>query len=77
MSYKGNNILGDRKYKKKFKKFQNINNELETTIQNLNRQFLHASTLGFKHPTSGNDIEFTSNLPKDLNKLLKILKKYG
>tara|TARA_B100001113_G_C21090728_1_gene614209 strand:+ start:25 stop:1002 length:978 start_codon:yes stop_codon:yes gene_type:complete len=77
MSYKGNNILGDRKYKKKFKKFQNINNELETTIQNLNRQFLHASTLGFKHPTSGNDIEFTSNLPKDLNKLLKILKKHG
>ena len=27
MSYKGNNILGDKKYKKKFKKFKNINPE--------------------------------------------------
>ena len=25
MSYKGNNILGDKKYKKKFKKLKNIN----------------------------------------------------
>ena len=29
MSYKGNNILGDKKYKKKFKKFKNINETLE------------------------------------------------
>ena len=29
MSYKGNNILGDKKYKKKFKKLKNINQNLE------------------------------------------------
>ena len=29
MSYKGNNILGDKKYKKKFKKIKNINKDLE------------------------------------------------
>ena len=28
MSYKGNNILGDKKYKKKFKKFKNIDSDL-------------------------------------------------
>ena len=74
MSYKGNNILGDRKYKKKFKKFKNIDEDLEKLILNLKRQFLHAKTLGFKHPKTGKNIEFTSNLPNDLNLILKTLK---
>ena len=50
MSYKGNNILGDKKYKKKFKKIKNINLDLEKMILNLDRQFLHAKVLGFIHP---------------------------
>ena len=74
MSYKGNNILGDKKYKKKFKKFKNIDKNLEWLILNLNRQFLHAKILGFKHPKSGKYIEFSSNLPDDLNLILKKLK---
>ena len=74
MSYKGNNILGDRKYKKKFKKFKNIDEDLEKLILNLKRQFLHAKTLGFKHPKTGKNIEFNSNLPHDLNLILKKLK---
>ena len=32
MSYKGNNILGDKKYKKKFKKIKNIDQNLEKFI---------------------------------------------
>ncbi len=75
MSFKGNNILGDKKYKKKFKKFKNINNNLEKLIVNLNRQFLHAKTLGFVHPINGKEMEFTTNLPKDLDRLLKTLRK--
>ena len=35
MSYKGNNILGDKKYKKKYKKFKNINPSLKDILQNL------------------------------------------
>ena len=53
MSYKGNCILGDKKYKKKYKKLKNIDPELEEDIQVLNRQFLHAKTIGFNHPSSG------------------------
>ena len=74
MSYKGNNILGDKKYKKKFKKIKNINLDLEKMISNLDRQFLHAKTLGFRHPKSGKELEFSSNLPIDLNLILKKLK---
>ena len=32
MSYKGNNILGDKKYKKKFKKIKNIDNKILNNI---------------------------------------------
>ena len=74
MSYKGNNILGDKKYKKKFKKFQNINSDLEKYILNLDRQFLHAKTIGFIHPINKEKLEFTSNLPQDLNIVLKKLR---
>ena len=75
MSYKGNNILGDKKYKKKFKKIKNINLDLEKMISNLDRQFLHAKTLGFVHPKSGKELEFSSILPKELEKILKTLRK--
>ena len=74
MSYKGNNILGDKKYKKKFKKFKNIDSDLEQSILNLDRQFLHAKTIGFTHPITRKKLEFTSNLPQDLNIVLKKLR---
>jgi len=74
MSYKGNNILGDGKYKKKFKKFKNIDNDLKEHLYKLNRQFLHAKTLGFKHPKSGKELKFSSILPQDLENILKMLR---
>ena len=74
MSHKGNNILGDSKYKKKFKKFKNIDSNLEKYLLKLNRQFLHAKTLGFTHPKSGKELEFSSILPQDLENILKMLR---
>ena len=74
MSYKGNNILGDKKYKKKFKKLKNISKNLEKLITNLDRQFLHAKILGFNHPKTDKYIEFQSNLPKELENILKKLR---
>lgn len=75
MSYKGNNILGDKKYKKKFKKLKNIDPEIENILSNLDRQFLHAKILGFTHPKSGKRLEFSSNLPIELEIILKKLRK--
>ena len=74
MSHKGNNILGDKKYKKKFKKLKNINRNLEKLIYNLDRQFLHAKVIGFSHPRTGKRLEFSSNLPKNLEKIVKKLR---
>ena len=35
-----------------------------------NRQALHAKTLGFVHPTTGQQMDFTSDLPNDMRQLI-------
>jgi len=40
----------------------------------LGRQFLHASSLGFRHPITGQPLEFTSPLPADLQRVLDRLR---
>ncbi len=74
MNYFGNSIVGDDKYKKKFKKLKNIDPLIEKDLKNLNRQFLHAKTLGFIHPKSNKELVFNSNLPYELEKILKKLR---
>ena len=74
MNYLGNNIVGDDKYKKKFKKIKNIDPMLEKKLSNLNRQFLHAKTLGFIHPTKNEEMIFNSILPQELEIILKMLR---
>ena len=75
MSYLGNNIVGDNKYKKKFKKIKNISPLLEEKIIKLNRQFLHAKTIGFIHPKKNEEMIFNSILPQELENILEILRK--
>ena len=74
MSYKGNNILGDKKYKKKYKRIKGIDPDLEDNIVNLNRQFLHAKIIGFEHPSTGKNLKYSSKLPEDLENILKKLR---
>ena len=74
MNYLGNSIVGDDKYKKKIKKIKNIDPMLEKKLSNLNRQFLHAKTLGFIHPTKNEEMIFNSILPQDLEIILEILR---
>ena len=74
MNNMGNSIVGDDKYKKKYKKLKNIDLNIENLILKLNRQFLHAKTLGFVHPKTKKEMIFSSNLPKELKDLLKTLR---
>ena len=77
MHHKGNSIVGDKKYKKRFKKLKNIDPNLEKLIANLERQFLHAQKLGFMHPVNNEYLEFSSDLSPDLEILLKKLRNLG
>jgi 23S rRNA pseudouridine1911/1915/1917 synthase len=54
-------IAGDKLY-------QNPKKRAEDTLP-LKRHFLHASTLGFKHPKTNKWTEFSSDLPKELKRL--------
>jgi 23S rRNA pseudouridine1911/1915/1917 synthase len=47
---------------------------LRARIRNLQRHFLHAERLAFKHPTTGQRIEFEAPLPEELSSLLAELK---
>ncbi len=77
LSHKKNPILGDQMYGSKMRKIRNIDPELQTIIENINFQALHAQSLGFIHPTSGEELFFTTELPQVLLNLKKMLKKLG
>ena len=77
MNYLGNSIVGDDKYKKKFKKLKDIEPSLEKILTKLNRQFLHAKTLGFIHPRKNKQMIFNSILPNELEIILKTLRNIG
>jgi 23S rRNA pseudouridine1911/1915/1917 synthase len=74
MSYKNNPIVGDKLYKKKNKKFKKIDMELNSIMKNIDRQFLHAKSLGFVHPLNNKEVHFEIPLPKNLSKLIKKLR---
>ena len=74
MTHMGNSIMGDGKYKKKYKKLKNIDTNLENLIHKLDRQFLHAKTLGFIHPRTKKELIFSSILPQELEKIVQLLR---
>ena len=46
---------------------------LRARVRSLNRQFLHAEKLGFRHPKTGEFVKFESPLPEELSELLAVL----
>lgn len=42
-------------------------------VRRFSRQALHATVIGFEHPTGGKMLRFTSSLPNDINGLISIL----
>ena len=74
MKFKGNPILGDKSYKKKLKKLKDVDPDLNEIIKKIDRQCLHAKSLGFLHPTKNQRLFFESKLPNDLHKIVKKLR---
>ena len=75
INHKGSSLLGDKQYGKKNIKFKKINEDFMEKLKLLNRQALHAKSLGFIHPTTKEYISFESKLPSDFLKLLNLLNK--
>jgi len=68
--YGGNRILKGTTFSK-YKQF------IENCFKELPRQALHAKTLGFTHPKSGEWKQFDSELPEDMVKVLEKWQRYA
>ena len=76
LSYKGNPLLGDKKYGKKKLQFKKIDKNFYKILINFNRQALHAKSLGLLHPTKNKLMNFDSKLPQDFKKMLDFLENF-
>jgi len=48
--------------------------EIRRAVSKMNRQFLHAAELGFKHPTTGEELVFKVELPIELRTVLDLIR---
>ncbi len=72
MDYIHSPIIGDKLYGD----FSLLPFNLKIAQERFGRQALHAKSLGFTHPVTGQKLFFDSKLPKDFMDLVEIFKKY-
>jgi 23S rRNA pseudouridine1911/1915/1917 synthase len=67
-------VVGDELYSAgRDNSVQNV--QLRARIRKLDRHFLHAQQLGFRHPQSGEQVQFVAPLPAELSELLEEVEK--
>ena len=75
LAHIGHPVLGDATYGSGFKaKAAKLSPEAIAALEALDRQALHAAELGFEHPITGKPQHFDSELPADMQTLLRALK---
>ena len=75
LAHIGHPLLGDSVYGAGFKtKAAHLSPDARAALEALGRQALHAATLGFEHPITGEAMSFDSPLPDDFLRLLKALR---
>lgn len=74
MASLGCNLIGDQLYvKNKKSSIKAVADTIKSFINEFPRQALHATSLGFAHPRSGEMMQFTSEFPIDFKELLEKL----
>lgn len=74
MAHAGHGLIGDPTYGGKRKVSEKaLGAAAVAAVAAFPRQALHAATLGFNHPVTGEALEFSSDLPADLKELLTSL----
>jgi 23S rRNA pseudouridine1911/1915/1917 synthase len=75
MAHAGHGLIGDQTYGGRRKlPAKLIGTAAQEAAQTFPRQALHAATLGFTHPVTGEELSFTSPLPADIEALLAALR---
>ncbi len=74
LAHCGHSLIGDPVYGGRRKLSPKAVGEAAVTaVATFDRQALHAATLGFTHPVSGEVMEFAAELPDDMRQLLRAL----
>jgi len=74
MAHCGHGLIGDPVYGGKRKLAEAaVGAEGQAAAQGFGRQALHAATLGFEHPISGQQMRFSAPLPADMSALIVAL----
>ena len=80
MKHLGHPIFCDKTYGGdlvvKGNRFTNYKKFVENSFKIINRQALHAKSLGFVHPKTKKEVFFDSELPSDIQEIIKKWKKY-
>jgi 23S rRNA pseudouridine1911/1915/1917 synthase len=66
-------LIGDPVYGGRFRQAKGMSESCREALQGFRRQALHAGVLGFKHPTTGEDVRWEAELPEDMQHILTIL----
>lgn len=75
LSHIGHPVLSDPTYASGFKTRVTVLDEpARSAVASLGRQALHAATLAFEHPISGEKLSFSSPLPPDLAEIERTLR---
>jgi 23S rRNA pseudouridine1911/1915/1917 synthase len=74
MAYAGHGLVGDQTYGGKKRLSEKVMGPAADLGNGFPRQALHAATLGFVHPVTGEALEFASPLPDDIERLLGALR---
>lgn len=75
LAHIGHPLLGDSVYGAGFRtSAKKLNDTARDALNSLNRQALHATSLGFEHPVSGRQMQFESPAPEDFASLLAALR---
>ncbi|NSX55213.1 RluA family pseudouridine synthase [Parasulfitobacter algicola] len=74
MAHAGHGLIGDPTYGGKRKlNAKALSSQAISDVQAFPRQALHAKTLGFRHPVTGDDMQFQADLPDDMQQLLRTI----
>ena len=74
LAYAGHGLIGDQTYGGKRRLSEKAVGAGAEVGNGFPRQALHAATLGFDHPVTGERMEFTSPLPADMGRLIEALR---
>ncbi len=74
LSHKGHPVIGDPVYgRRPQRRLDRLPQAARAAVGAMKRQALHAQSLGFIHPRSGENLQFESDLPEEIKRLISSL----